>query len=115
MALVYIIFGFFDYANEAKLVEYYNSWTDPTAHPPDPVIRTKVLHWTIPTVMLSISLGLTCSIIYLFVQMHRHFNMEVMMAEEARVRTIFLVYIIAYISRLAMYFVQHLWIWDVNN
>ena len=115
MALVYIIFGFFDYANEAKLVEYFNSWTDPTAHPPDPVIRTNAQHWTIPTVMLSIILGLTCSIIYLFVQMHRHFNMEVMMAEAARVRTIFLVYIIAYISRLAMYFVQHLWIWDVNN
>jgi len=38
--------------------------------------------------------------------MHRHFNMQVMMAEAGRVRTIFLVFIIAYISRAVVYLIQ---------
>ena len=49
--------------------------------------------------LLSISLGLTISVIYLFVQMHFYFDMRVMMAEAGRVRTIFLAFTLTYVSR----------------
>jgi len=38
--------------------------------------------------------------------MHHHFDRQVMMAEAARVRTIFLVFILTYISRAAIYLIQ---------
>jgi len=57
-------------------------------------------------VLLSISLGLTASVIYLFVQMHHYFDMKVMMAEAGTVRTIFIVFTLTYVSRGVMYILQ---------
>jgi len=103
MALVYITVGYFEYVNFVELID---NWSD-LGPPPK---RLKAYNWITPSVLLSISLGLTVSVAYLFVQIHRHFNRQVMMAEAARVRTIFLVFILTYISRAIIYLIQMVYI-----
>jgi len=54
-------------------------------------------------VLLSISLGLIVSVIYLFIQIHFYFDIRVMMAEAGRIRTILLVFTLTYVSRAVVH------------
>ena len=56
-----------------------------------------------PSVLISISIGLTASVTYLFVQTHYHFDRSVLLDEKGRVRTIFIVFTLTYLSRAIIY------------
>ena len=59
-ALAYATAGYFDYINYVELID---NWSD--LDPPPK--RLKAFTWIKPSVLLSISIGLTISVTYLFV------------------------------------------------
>jgi len=101
--LLYIGVGFFEYHNIITCIELAVEAIEDL-----PEWRWIALIGIAPAVLISISIGLTISVVYLIVQMRYHFDRRVMMAEEGRIRTIFLVFTLTQVSRTCIYLVTKL-------
>jgi len=108
--LLYIGVGFFEYHNIITCIELAVEAIEDL-----PEWRWIALIGIAPAVLISISIGLTISVVYLLVQMRYHFDRRVMMAEEGRIRTIFLVFTLTQISRSVIYLVTKLVMEEVIN
>jgi len=89
MAVVYFFFCFFAYT--------FYDWCQTYDNPSTALKRACT--YTTPSVFISLSIGLTSSVIYLLLQIKHHFNRQVLVTEEGRVKTICLVFTLAYVTR----------------
>ena len=95
LALIYTVVGCFDYANADWL-------QDNPEVSGDPSVRKRAYTWTIPTVLLSITILLTIVAFNLLAKMKLH-NRQSMLAEAKRVQTIHTIFILSYITRAIIY------------
>ena len=95
--MVYLGVGYFEYENLLIGIELQSD---------APTWRRRVDSFVLPSVFISISIGLTISVIYLLFQIHYHFDRSVLMDEKGRVRAIFLVFTLTYITRAIIYLLQ---------
>ena len=98
LALAYIAVGVYD----ITIFDECITLLDPATELPKPLQRA-CLYLT-PSLLIPISIGLTASVIYLLVQIKQHFNRQVLMTEEGRVKTIFIVFTVTYVTRAVFLF-----------
>lgn len=95
LAAAYLTVGYYDYKNR-MIVEEILFYKGEDAVP---IRRERALKWIVSSVLMSISLGLTATVTYLLVQMYYYFDPKVMKDEAGRIRTIYITFTLAYISR----------------
>lgn len=95
LALLYIVVGIFDCWNTITIPDGIDA------------VRPKWRFFFVlvlpPIVLISISIALSCTVFNLLTQIKRHFNRQVLMDEEWRVKMIFLVFTVTYMTRAIFY------------